>query len=425
MKIALHWRILIGIILGITFGILMNYLVGDQMDSGIFYYIKILFKYIGSIFVKLLKMLVVPLVMASIYMSIVSLENISEIGKIGKKTVLYYLTTTGLAVLIGIIVVNIIQPGNVSNETAEILKKAMNIPDKVSTAGVGEKSSLEIIIDTIIGMIPDNPFTALATTNILQVIFFSIFIALISVTVRDKSKTFNKLMSNVNSLMQKGVIVIMSVAPYFLFFLVGGIFMQIGVDALLPLLKYALTVLFGLFIHAFVVLPAIVWLFTKENPYRYLLKMMTPILTAWSTSSSAATLPVTMKTVEEVGVSPKISNFVLPLGATINMDGTALYESIAVIFIAGLLGFPLDIGQQVIIFITASLAAMGAAAIPGAGLVTMGIVLAAVGLPLEAIGIILAVDALLDQFRTATNVWGDITAAIVINKTENNSAIVD
>lgn len=425
MKIALHWRILIGIILGITFGILMNYLVGDQMDSGIFYYIKILFKYIGPIFVKLLKMLVVPLVMASIYMSIVSLENISEIGKIGKKTVLYYLTTTGLAVLIGIIVVNIIQPGNVSNETAEILKKAMNIPDKVSTAGVGEKSSLEIIIDTIIGMIPDNPFTALATTNILQVIFFSIFIALISVTVRDKSKTFNKLMSNANSLMQKGVIVIMSVAPYFLFFLVGGIFMQIGVDALLPLLKYALTVLFGLFIHAFVVLPAIVWLFTKENPYRYLLKMMTPILTAWSTSSSAATLPVTMKTVEEVGVSPKISNFVLPLGATINMDGTALYESIAVIFIAGLLGFPLDIGQQVIIFITASLAAMGAAAIPGAGLVTMGIVLAAVGLPLEAIGIILAVDALLDQFRTATNVWGDITAAIVINKTENNSAIVD
>lgn len=425
MKIALHWKILIGIVSGVIFGLLVNYFSNNQMDSGAFYYIKLLFTYIGSIFVKLLKMLVVPLVMASIYMSIVSLENIAEIGKIGKKTIMYYMLTTGLAVLMGIIVVNIIQPGKVSAETATVLKKAMNVPDKVVSAGVGDKNSFEIVIDTLVGMIPDNPFTALATTNVLQVIFFSIFIALIAVTIREKSTAFTNIMKSVDSLMQRGVTTIMGVAPYFLFFLVGGIFMQIGVDALFPLLKYACTVLAGLLLHGVVVLPLVVWIFTKENPYKYLSKMMTPLLTAWSTSSSAATLPVTMKAVEEVGVSTKISNFVLPLGATINMDGTALYESVAVIFIAGLLGVPLDFGQQMVIFITASLAAMGAAAIPGAGLVTMGIVLAAVGLPLEAIGIVLAVDALLDQFRTTVNVWGDITATIVINKSEKNKNELD
>ncbi|GGE87076.1 Na+/H+-dicarboxylate symporter [Chishuiella changwenlii] len=420
MKIALHWRILIGIISGIILGISLNYFFRNEPDDNFFYYIKFLFKYVGSVFVKLLKMLVVPLVMASIYMSIVSLENIAEIGKIGKKTIMYYMLTTALAVLMGIVVVNIIQPGNVSVETASVLKKAMNVPDKVSSAGVGDKSSFEIVVDTLVGMIPDNPFNALATTNVLQVIFFSIFIAIIAVTMREKSEPFNNLMKSVDALMQKGVVTIMGLAPYFLFFLVGGIFMQIGIEALLPLLKYAFTVLLGLLVHGFIILPLVVWIFTKENPYKYLLKMMTPLLTAWSTSSSAATLPVTMKTVEKIGVSPKISNFVLPLGATINMDGTALYESVAVIFIAGLLGVPLDFGQQVVIFLTASLAAMGAAAIPGAGLVTMGIVLSAVGLPLEAIGIILAVDALLDQFRTTINVWGDITAAIVINKSEKN-----
>ncbi len=420
MKIALHWKILIGIIAGLIFGLGMNYATGGEMDSGFLYGLQKTFNYLGKeIFVTLLKMMVVPLVFASIHMAIVNLENIAEIGKIGRKTIGYYFLTTALAVGMGIIVVNIIQPGNVDAETIASLKEAMNVPDKVANASVGDKSSVEIVVDTIVGMIPSNPIYALANTQVLQIIFFAIFIALIAVNIPEKTKVLSNVISGIDAIMQKGVGYIMKVAPYFLFFLVGGIFMKVGFSALFPLLKYAGTVLLGLAIHGFVTLPLLVWLFTKTNPYKLLSQMTTPLLTAWATASSAATLPITMKTLEdEVGVNPKVSNFVLPLGATINMDGTALYESIAVIFIAGILGYDLSFGDQLVIFITASLAAMGAAAIPGAGLVTMGIVLSAVGMPLDAIGIILAVDALLDQFRTAINVWGDGTASYVINHSE-------
>jgi len=422
MKIALHWRILIGIVAGLILGLTINIVTGGHMDSGLLYIIKMIFSYMGEIFVRLLKMMVVPLVFASIYMAIVNLENIAEIGKIGRKTIGYYFLTTSLAVGMGILVVNILNPGNVNPDTVEKLKAAMDIPSKVAKASVGEKNSIEIVIDTMVGMIPKNPISALANTQILQVIFFAIFIALVAVSIPNKSKAFSKTVGSIDAIMQKGIGFIMKIAPFFLFFLVGGIFMKVGIEALTPLLKYGGTVLIGLGLHGFVTLPILVWVFTKQNPYRFLKQMTTPLLTAWATASSAATLPVTMKTLEEeVGVNPKVSNFVLPLGATINMDGTALYESIAVIFIAGILGIDLSFGDQLVIFITASLAAMGAAAIPGAGLVTMGIVLSAVGMPLDAIGIILAVDALLDQFRTAINVWGDGTAAFVINYSEKRN----
>ncbi len=419
MKIALHWRILIGITSGLFFGLGMNFATDGQMDSGFLYGLKTLFSYLGEIFIRLLKMMVVPLVFASIYMAIVNLENITEIGKIGKKTIGYYFLTTVLAVGMGIVVVNIIRPGDVDPETVEKLKTAMGIPEKVERAHVGEKNSVEIVVDTLVRMIPENPVDALAEMKILQIIFFSIFIALVAVRIPKKTKALSSAVSGIDAIMQKGIGLIMKVAPYFLFFLVGGIFMKVGFAALAPLLKYAVTVIIGLLIHGFVTLPFLVWLFTRTNPYKLLKKMMTPLLTAWATASSAATLPVTMKTLEkEVGVNPKVSNFVLPLGATINMDGTALYESIAVIFIAGITGHTLGFGDQLVIFITASLAAMGAAAIPGAGLVTMGIVLSAVGMDLQYIGIILAVDTLLDQFRTAINVWGDGTASYVINHSE-------
>ena len=434
MKIALHWRILIGIVSGLIVGLGLNLIIGEETigaaigskDFSILKVIYLVFDYMGQIFIRLLKMMVVPLVFASIYMAIVNLENITEIGKIGKKTVGYYFLTTALAVGMGIVVVNIINPGDVPQETIDLLKAKMDLPAKVANASVGDKSSVEIVLDTLVGMIPKNPFNALANMKVLQIIFFSIFIALVAVNHQEKTKALSNVISSIDTIMQKGVGLIMKVAPYFLFFLVGGIFMEIGLAVLAPLAKYAVTVLIGLGLHGFVTLPILVFLFTKRNPYKLFRQMTTPFLTAWATASSAATLPITMKTLEEeVGVDPKVSNFVLPLGATINMDGTALYESIAVIFIAGILGIDLSFGQQVVIFITASLAAMGAAAIPGAGLVTMGIVLSAVGMPLDAIGIILAVDALLDQFRTAINVWGDGTAAFVINHTEGDTADSD
>lgn len=419
MKLALHWKILIGIVSGLLFGLTINYVTNGELNSGAPYVIKLVFNYGGQIFIRLLKMLVVPLVFSSIYMAIVNIGTLSEVGKVGRKTLGYYFLTTALAVGMGIVVVNVFKPGKIDEQAVVNLKTAMNIPLKVEKASVGDKHSVEIVLDTLVNMIPVNPIQSLANTQILQVIFFAVFIALVAMSIPKKTKNLSKVIASLDAIMQKGIGWIMIIAPYFLFFLVGSVFMKIGLTALKPLLKYGLTVVVGLLLHGFVVLPILVWVFTKKNPYVLLQKMITPLLTAWATASSAATLPVTMKTLEnEVGVNPKVSNFVLPLGATINMDGTALYESVAVIFIAGILGFDLSLADQIVIFITASLAAMGAAAIPGAGLVTMGIVLSAVGLPLDAIGIILAIDALLDQFRTAINVWGDSTAAFVIDNSE-------
>jgi Na+/H+-dicarboxylate symporter len=208
-------------------------------------------------------------------------------------------------------------------------------------------------------------------------------------------------------------------APYCIFLLVTAIFMDLGIQALTVLAKYTLTVLLGLLIHAGITLPLLVFFMGRYNPINLLKAMSPAIMTAWSTASSAATLPITMYCLsKKAGVNQKIGNFVLPLGATINMDGTALYESVAAIFIAELMGIHLTIGMQMVIFITATLAAIGAAAIPGAGLVTMGIVLTAAGLPLEGIGLILAIDRIIDQFRTAVNVWGDATAGVVVGNLE-------
>ncbi len=218
----------------------------------------------------------------------------------------------------------------------------------------------------------------------------------------------------------------MVIAPYCIFFLVTAIFMDLGVSAIMALGKYAFTVVLGLLIHATITLSILVIIIGRYSPLRLIKAVAPAILTAWSTASSAATLPLTMDCVaKRAGVDRKIGDFVLPLGATINMDGTALYESVAVIFIAELLDIELSTGMQVVIFITATLAAIGAAAIPGAGLVTMGIVLTAVGMPLDGIGLILAIDRILDQFRTAVNVWGDTTAAVVVGRLENAISVVD
>ncbi|WP_054699023.1 dicarboxylate/amino acid:cation symporter [Desulfosarcina cetonica] len=277
-----------------------------------------------------------------------------------------------------------------------------------------------IIVDTFVNMIPKNAAAAFATGDILQIIFFTIFLAILSSTIGRDSETLTNTIHGIDRIMQKGIMAIMVIAPYAIFMLVTAIFMDLGFAALKALGKYAAAVLVGLFIHGFVTLPILVLIMGRYNPYRLFKALSPALMTAWSTASSAATLPVTMSNLENrAGVEGRIGNFVLPLGATINMDGTALYESVAVIFIAQILGIELTIGMQVVIFITASLAAIGAAAIPGAGLVTMGIVLTAAGLPLDGIGLILAIDRILDQFRTAINVWGDATAAIVIGHSEN------
>ena len=417
----LQWKILIGIVGGIILGIIFNNLTDPGVTSGPIYILKIFFKYGGDIFIRLLRMMIVPLVFASIFMAVVNLGDIRDLGKIGGKTVAYYMATTALAVLLGIILVNIIHPGQgIDREALAALNIVTEVPDKVSNQGVGEKSSAIIIIDTLINMIPKNPAEAMATGDILQIIFFTIFIAIMAAMVGGESETLTKAINAVDLIMQRAVMAVMVIAPYCIFFLVTAIFMDLGVGALKALAKYGVTVLLGLIIHAGITLTILVWVIGRYSPIRLFKAVLPAIMTAWSTASSAATLPLTMDCLSRrAGVDRKIGNFVLPLGATVNMDGTALYESVAVIFIAELLGIDLTIGMQAVIFITATLAAIGAAAIPGAGLVTMGIVLTAAGLPLDGIGLILAIDRILDQFRTAVNVWGDTTAAVVVGRLEN------
>jgi proton glutamate symport protein len=423
----LQWKILIGIVAGIVLGILFNNFLGPGVSSGPVFVLKMFFKYGGDIFIRLLRMMIVPLVFSSIFMAVVNLGDIRELGKIGSKTVGYYMATTCLAVFIGLVLVNIIHPGEgIDKQALSALNITTEVPDKVSSQGVGEKNSAMIIVDTLIDMIPKNPAGALAEGNVLQIIFFTIFFAIMAAVVGRDSETLSKVIHAMDQIMQASVLVVMVIAPYCIFFLVTAIFMDLGVGAHAALGKYAMTVLLGLIIHAAIVLPILVWIIGRYSPIRLLKAVAPAIMTAWSTASSAATLPLTMKCLSDrAGVDRKIGNFVLPLGATVNMDGTALYESVAVIFIAELMGIQLTLGMQAVIFITATLAAIGAAAIPGAGLVTMGIVLTAAGLPLDGIGLILAIDRVLDQFRTAVNVWGDCTAAVVIGRLENAITDVD
>ncbi len=424
-NLDLQWQILIGIMTGLVLGIVINQTIGPNITEGPFATFKTIFQLGGDIFIRLLRMLIVPLVFASIFMSIVNLGNIRELKKIGLTTVVYYLVTTALAVLLGMILVNLIHPGRGFDlETMAALKDTMRVPENVIQTGVGQRNSLIIIIETFVHMIPTNPIAAMAKADILQVIFFTIFLAIVTALLGKTSEPFVRVMESVDQIMMRSILLIMKIAPYCIFLLVITLMIDLGFQAIIALGKYALTVLIGLTFHACITLPLLVIIAGRYNPFRLFKAMLPAILTAWSTASSIATLPITLDCLEKkAGVHRKIGNFVLPLGATVNMDGTALYESVAVIFIAELLGYPLPIGTQVIIFITATLAAIGAAAIPGAGLVTMGIVLTAAGLPLEGIGLILAIDRILDQFRTAVNVWGDATAGVVVARLDK--AITD
>jgi Na+/H+-dicarboxylate symporter len=390
------------ILAGIAAGILLAFvgveLFGERM---------IAVEWMGTLFLKALKMIIVPLVVASMIVGITGLGDVRQLGRVGGLTVTYYAATTGLAVALGIVLVNLFRPG-----------VGIVLGDTTAPAEVMAKEALGFK-DIVLSFVSDNVVRAMAEMDILPVIVFSLVFGGVLTTVGPAGKPVIDFFYGVNEAIMKLVTLLMLFAPLGVFGLVAGRFARAGdLGALIGGLgKYMTTVLVGLAIHGLVVLPLILWLFGRRNPYRYLLDLSTPLLTAFSTASSSATLPLTIETVQKrAKVSRRAAYFVLPLGATVNMDGTALYESVAAIFIAQAVGIELTFGQQMLIFITATLAAIGAAGIPQAGLVTMVIVLRAVGLPLEGIGLILAVDWLLDRFRTAVNVWGDACGAAVIDR---------
>ena len=379
----------------------------------------------GEIFLNLLTMMVVPLVMASVMSGIIGLGDIRKLGRPGGLAVTYYLMTTVLAVIVGLLMVNLIQPGVGVDQTT---LDASHAEGQVSTAGREDADLGTILRGLVLMLFTDNLIESAAKTSLLPLIFFSIIFAGMLTTMGPRVQALTEIIVQVNEALLSFILLLMKLAPFGIFCLVtarfgeaqaggnlGAVLQQTG--------AYFGTVLAGLGVHAFLTLPLILWIFTRRNPFRFMYQMSQALLTAFSTASSTATLPITMNcAVEKAKVSKQSSDFVLPLGATINMDGTALYEAAAAIFIAQAIGFELTITSQLVIAVTATMAAIGAAGIPEAGLVTMVIVLNAVGLPIEYIGLILSVDWLLDRFRTAVNVFGDSLGAAVVEKSFKRQA---
>ena len=389
-------------LIGISMGGLCGWVFGKEM---------LVVEWIGEMFLDTLKMLVIPLIVSSMIVGITGLGDIRKVGKAGTITLIYFLSTSGIAVIAGIIVVNIMQPGL----GVELIT---DIPEKV--AG---KESIGIT-DILQSFVTPNLFHSMAKMEILPIIMFSLVFGGVLTTLGEKGKLVISVFDGINIAIMKIVHLVMYFAPLGVFALVSSKLGAAGggdlfLAELLKIGKFAVTVILGLMIHALITLPAILYFVAKQNPLTYFKNMSAALTTALSTASSAATLPVTIECVEEENkISRRTTLFVIPLGATVNMNGTALYESIAAIFIAQMVGIHLGLGDQVLIFLTATLAAIGAAGIPEAGLVTMVIVLQAVGLPLEGIGMLLSIDWFLDRLRTSVNVWGDSIGAAVVDRLE-------
>ena len=398
----------------------------------------------GEIFLNLLKMMVVPLVVTSVMSGILGMGDVRKLGKPGATAIGYYLCTTVIAVLIGLVVVNTLQPGNAMDPAAveqakeegagkqAAQKKIVSFISEGSDVKAEEmrkvfgfeghepQTTWDIVQNLFTMLVTDNLFAAAMEMELLPLIVFSIIFAAVLTTMGKQVEPLRELIVQGNEALMKVILLFMHIAPLGIFCLVAARFGEAEAEGqFLALLKqlggFFITVVVGLGIHFFIVLPAILWFMTKRNPFKFMAAMGQAILTAFSTASSSGTLPITMNcAINKANVSRKSTEFVLPLGATINMDGTALYEAAAVLFIAQALGMDLTLGQQAIVAVTATLAAIGAAGIPEAGLITMMIVLRAVGLPTELVVMILPIDWLLDRFRTATNVFGDSVGAAVV-----------
>lgn len=406
-KLQLHWQIIICMILGTILGTYYNQI--DFINNQSYILIVLL----GDIFVRLLKMIIVPLIFTSIIIGISSIKDQSKIGRLGLKTFIYYMCTSLFAILIGLTLANVIQPG----------VGAVTI-DQVGAYDTSKLSTSNSILDILKRMIPTNPIGALAKGDILGVIFFALFFGvMMNFSSSDSRSTIKKIIKSIYDIILKMTQVIIKCAPLGVFGLMTKTVSNTGLSIFKELGMYALTIGLGLSIHLFVVLPLIIFIFVRVNPIIHFKAMATAMVTAFSTSSSSATLPVTMKCVNEnVKASNETTSFVLPMGATINMDGTALYECAGVLFIAQALGIQLDASQQFIVVITALLASVGAAGIPSAGLVMLFIVTDAVGLKSDAValwvGSMLAIDRPLDMFRTMVNITSDSVGAAVIAKSE-------
>ncbi|CAN0294094.1 Na+/H+-dicarboxylate symporter [Arenibacter algicola] len=418
-KLALHWRILIGMLLGLLFGVLMLYTSGGKL------FIQNWINPFGIIFINLLKLIAIPLILASIIKGISDLKDIAQFKTIGFRSVTLFITTTIVAIIIGLVLVNIFSPGKgISEETvARITNEYVGrqgVQAKLAEASLQKESGpLQFLLD----MVPENAFSAMSDNKLmLQVIFFSVFLGVSMLLIGEaKAQPLKTLFDSLNDAVLKMVDLIMLTAPLAVFALLANVVVSSGdPDLLLALVKYAGVVILGLFLMI-VFYCTVLTLVARKNPIWFLKAISPAQLLAFSTSSSAATLPLTMERVEnELGVDKEVASFVLPVGATINMDGTSLYQGVAAVFISQALGHHLEITDQLMIILTALLASIGSAAVPGAGMVMLVIVLESIGFPSDklAVGLalIFAVDRPLDMARTVINVTGDAMVSVVVAK---------
>lgn len=410
-KMGLSTKIFIGLILGLFTGLAMYFLRGQFENSSVVTYIidtvliGFVFELVGGIFVNAIRMMIVPLVFVSLTLGAASMGDIKKLGRIGTKTVGFYLVTTAIAISIAILIATVVQPGvgtTISLEGLEYTPK-----EAPSIASV------------FVNMVPRNPINAMASGNMLQIIVFALLTGTALTILGDKTKKITELFEQANTLILKLVEMIMLVAPFGVFALIAKTMATLGWDMMPKLIMYMLCVVGALLIHALVTYQGFLFAFTKLNPIQFFKNFYPAMTVAFSTASSSATLPVTVETSEKrLGVSSKIASFCLPLGATVNMDGTAIMQGVATVFIAQLYGMDLGLMDFVTVIVTATLASIGTAGVPGVGLLMLSMVLVQIGLPVEGIAIIIGIDRILDMLRTAINITGDAVCTLIVAKSE-------
>lgn len=412
-KLALHWKILIGMLLGVLFGLALSFMEGGAL------FVSHYIKPFGTIFINLLKLIAIPLILASLIKGVSDLQDISKLSQMGGRTILTYLCTTLIAVVIGLILVNTIQPGkSISVETRQELVEAYaSDADQKREAAAKQKAAgpLQALVDVV----PSNIFAAATSNrNMLQIIFFALFFGIGMILLpQEQSKAVKDFFDSFNAIILKLIDLIMLAAPYGVFALLAALVVEApSLELFQALALYAISLLLGLALMI-LVYAVIVKVFTKKNPSFFFSGIAPAQLLAFSTSSSAATLPVTMDCVEEkLGVDKEVASFVLPIGATINMDGTSVYQGVAAVFIAQAFGLDLSLSAQLGIIFTATLASIGTAAVPSAGIIMLVIVLAQAGIPEAGLALIFAIDRPLDMCRTIVNVTGDAAVSMLVGK---------
>ena len=402
-KMGLTTKIFAALLAGVVLGVVLCYFVpdgkirNDIIIEGILYVI-------GQGFIRLMKMLVVPLVFCSLVCGSMAIGDTKKLGTVGARTLIFYLATTALAVTVALSVGNVINPG-VGLDMSKIKTSAQTVESMEATS----------FAETLLNIIPDNPFKSLAGGEMLQVIVFALIVGVILAKLGDRADTVTNFFSQFNDIMMEMTMMVMSLAPIGVFCLIARTFANIGFSAFLPLAKYMIAVLVALAIQCFGVYQILLKIFTGLNPIRFIKKFLPVMAFAFSTATSNATIPLSIDTLnKKVGVSKKISSFTIPLGATINMDGTSIMQGVAVVFAAQAFGISLSLTDYIVVIGTATLASIGTAGVPSVGLVTLTMVFNSVGLPVEAIGLIMGIDRILDMARTAVNITGDAVCTTVV-----------